>query len=65
VNFPEERLTRTNVSRLPNAWTYPFETIPQEEYDLIQAGLSEAQKLLHLTHINNTKITNSTSFFLW
>jgi len=42
----EERRTRTNVSRLPNAWTYPFETIPREEYDLIPAGLSGNVKII-------------------
>lgn len=41
-----ERQTRTNVSRLPNAWTYPFETIPREEYDLIPAGLSGKAKII-------------------
>ena len=41
-----ERRTRTNVTRLPNAWTYPFETIPREEYDLIPAGLSGKAKII-------------------
>ncbi|MFH0759205.1 MAG: glycosyl hydrolase [Bacteroidota bacterium] len=41
ARLPEDqRRTRTNVTRLPNAWTYPFETIPNDQYDLIEGGLS-------------------------
>jgi hypothetical protein len=34
------RRTRTNVTRLPNAWSHPFHTIPNEYYDLIESGLA-------------------------
>lgn len=47
ARLPEgERRTRSNVTRLPNAWTFPFETIPREEYDLIAAGLSGTAKII-------------------
>jgi hypothetical protein len=35
-----QRRTRSNITRLPNAWAYPLETIPNEEYDLIEGGLT-------------------------
>ncbi len=35
-----ERRTKTNVTRLPNAWTYPMESIPNDEYDLLESGLA-------------------------
>jgi len=41
ARLPEDqRRTSTNVTRLPNAWAYPFETIPNDQYDLIEGGLS-------------------------
>jgi hypothetical protein len=36
---PEDRITNTNITRLPNAWSYPMETIPNDEYDLRESGL--------------------------
>jgi len=36
---PENRVTITNITRLPNAWSYPMETIPNEEYGLRESGL--------------------------
>ncbi len=34
-----ERRTRTNVTRLPNAWTHPMEEIPTEDYGLLESGI--------------------------
>ncbi len=36
----EKRRTRTNVTRLPNAWTWPLETIPRTEYGLLGSGMA-------------------------
>ncbi len=36
---PENRISNTNITRLPNAWSYPMETIPNEEYGLRESGL--------------------------
>jgi hypothetical protein len=36
---PEQRISNTNITRLPNAWSYPMETIPNDEYDLRESGL--------------------------
>jgi hypothetical protein len=36
---PEQRISNTNITRLPNAWSYPMETIPNNEYDLRESGL--------------------------
>lgn len=36
---PAERTTHTNITRLPNAWSYPMETIPNSEYGLRESGL--------------------------
>lgn len=36
---PEERVSNTNITRLPNAWSYPMETIPGDEYSLRESGL--------------------------
>jgi len=41
----DRRRTRTNVTRLPNAWTYPMNEIPNENYDLIEAGLAGPVKI--------------------
>ena len=35
----ERRRTRTNVTRLPNAWSYPMEEIPANGYGLLDAGI--------------------------
>lgn len=35
----DERITRSNVIRLPNAWSYPMDELPTEAYDLQPAGL--------------------------
>jgi hypothetical protein len=42
----EQRRTRTNVRRLPNAWTFPMAEIPNEQYDLIPGGITGEVKLL-------------------
>ncbi len=42
----DQRRTRTNVRRLPNAWTYPMSSIPNEEYDLIESGLAGPVKII-------------------
>ncbi len=34
-----ERITNTNVVRLPNAWSYPMKDIPTKEYPLINSGI--------------------------
>ena len=34
-----ERRTKSNVTRLPNAWTHPFAKIPNEDYPLIESGI--------------------------
>jgi len=39
------RRTKTNVTRLPNAWTYPLEEIPNENYDLIDCGIAGPVKI--------------------
>lgn len=36
---PENRISNTNITRLPNAWSYPMETIPNKEYGLRESGL--------------------------
>jgi hypothetical protein len=36
---PDQRSTHTNITRLPNAWTYPMETIPNDQYGLRESGL--------------------------
>ncbi|MEN8156849.1 MAG: glycosyl hydrolase, partial [Bacteroidota bacterium] len=40
-----QRRTRTNVTRLPNAWSYPLAEIPNQDYDLIEGGLSGTVKI--------------------
>jgi len=35
-----ERITNTNVVRLPNAWSFPMKDIPTKEYPLINSGIS-------------------------
>jgi hypothetical protein len=34
-----ERITNTNVTRLPSAWSHPFKDIPREDYPLINSGI--------------------------
>ncbi len=47
ARLPEDqRRTKTNVRRLPNAWTYPMSSIPNEEYDLIEGGLAGPVKII-------------------
>lgn len=36
---PEKRVSSTNITRLPNAWSYPMGTIPNNEYGLRESGL--------------------------
>ncbi|MDX2429792.1 MAG: glycosyl hydrolase, partial [Bacteroides sp.] len=40
-----QRRTKTNVRRLPNAWTYPMSSIPNKDYDLIESGLAGPVKI--------------------
>jgi hypothetical protein len=40
-----QRRTRTNVTRLPNAWTCPLDQIPNADYDLLEGGLSGTVKI--------------------
>jgi len=42
---PDQRRTRTNVIRLPNAWAYPMEEIPTDEYGLLDAGIRGKVKI--------------------
>jgi len=34
-----ERISNTNVVRLPNAWSHPMKEIPKDEYPLINSGI--------------------------
>jgi len=36
----EQRISNTNITRLPNAWSYPMEKIPNDEYDLLEGGMT-------------------------
>ncbi|MDZ7721707.1 MAG: glycosyl hydrolase [candidate division KSB1 bacterium] len=36
---PSERITRTNITRLPNAWAVPMQEVPNEDYQLPESGL--------------------------
>jgi hypothetical protein len=46
ARLPDElRRTKTNITRLPNAWSYPLESIPNDDYDLIEGGLSGNVKI--------------------
>ena len=40
-----ERRTRTNVIRLPNAWSHPMKEIPNDDYGLIDGGLCGSVKI--------------------
>lgn len=42
----DQKRTRTNVTRLPNAWIYPVESIPREEYGLLDSGLAGPVKIV-------------------
>ncbi len=35
----DERDMKTNITRLPNAWSYPMEDVPNEDYQLKESGL--------------------------
>jgi hypothetical protein len=41
----DKRLTKTNVTRLPNAWTFPLQDIPNEDYDLLEGGIAGPIKI--------------------
>jgi hypothetical protein len=47
-----QRRTRTNVTRLPNAWSYPMEQIPNEDYGLLEGGLAGSVKIHNLIPAN-------------
>jgi hypothetical protein len=36
----EQRISSTNITRLPNAWSYPMDKIPNDEYDLLEGGMT-------------------------
>jgi hypothetical protein len=36
----EQRISNTNITRLPNAWSYPMDKIPNKEYDLLKGGMT-------------------------
>jgi (4-O-methyl)-D-glucuronate---lignin esterase len=36
---PEQRTTRTNIKRLPNAWSIPMAELPNAKYPLVPSGL--------------------------
>lgn len=41
----DQRRTRTNVTRLPNAWSYPLDEIPNEDYGLLDSGIDGPVKI--------------------
>lgn len=48
----DQRRTKTNVTRLPSAWSYPLKEIPNEDYDLLEGGIAGPVK------ITTFKLTN-------
>jgi hypothetical protein len=42
---PDQRSSNTNITRLPNAWSYPMETIPNNQYELRESGLMGPVKI--------------------
>jgi len=44
----EKRRTKSNITRLPNAWTFPMDEIPNEQYGLIDGGISGEVRLLSI-----------------
>jgi hypothetical protein len=44
----DQRRTFTNITRLPNAWTFPLAEIPNEQYDLIDGGLRGEVRLMKI-----------------
>jgi len=53
---PDQRITNTNITRLPNAWTYPMETIPNSEYELRESGLLGPVEIEFYNRINISEI---------
>ena len=41
----DKRRTKTNITRLPKARSYPLKEIPNEEYDLLDGGISGPVKI--------------------
>jgi hypothetical protein len=51
AKLPEsERITKSNITRLPNPWSYPMEKIPfddgKEKYNLLESGLLGPVKIM-------------------
>ncbi len=46
----DERITKSNITRLPNAWSYPLEDIPNEEFGLLESGLMGPVKINIVQH---------------
>ena len=42
----DQRRTKTNVIRLPNAWSIPMASIPNEDYDLLDGGITGPVRVL-------------------
>jgi len=49
---PDKRVSNTNITRLPNAWSYPMETIPNNDYDLRESGLMGPVKIHFYNRVN-------------
>ncbi len=41
----DRRRTKTNITRLPNAWSYPLQEIPNEDYPLLEGGIAGKVKI--------------------
>ncbi len=41
----DKRRTKTNITRLPTAWSYPLQEIPSEDYGLLDGGISGPIKI--------------------
>ncbi len=47
ARLPEDqRRTKSNVIRLPNAWSYPMESIPNDHYGLLEGGITGPVRIL-------------------
>ncbi len=52
-----ERISKTNITRLPNPWLYPMKDIPldngKEKYGLLESGLLGPVKIVFLSKFEN------------
>ncbi len=46
----EQRITKSNITRLPNAWSFALKDIPNEEYGLLESGLLGPVKIKFIAH---------------